>query len=131
MRTLLCLLLMTLPVTAQLELTPERASSLARLPLKAIPLEFPNKLEHVMNDAGEVLSPRQLHPAFYGSYDWHSCVHGHWMLVRLLKAYPELPDAPAIRKLLEENLTAANLQKEADYLAQNNRKSFERPYGWG
>ena len=131
MRALALILLMTIPALAQLELTEERASSLARLPLAAIPKEFPNKLEHVMNDAGEVKSPRELHPAFYGSYDWHSCVHGHWMLVRILKLHPDLPEAPQIRALLAQNLTAENLLKEADYLAQNNRKSFERPYGWG
>lgn len=114
-----------------LALTPEQASRLARLPLEALPREYPNKLEHVMNGPHEVLSPRVLHPAFYGSYDWHSSVHGHWMLVRLLKAHPDLPEAPAIRRLLEEHLTAANLRAEVDYLNQENRKSFERPYGWG
>lgn len=130
--TLLALtLLMTGPAAAQLELTQERASRLARLPLAAIPREFPNKLEHVMNDSGEVKSPKELHPAFYGSYDWHSCVHGHWMLVRVLKQHPELPEADQIRRLLAQNLTAENLRAEADYLAQENRKSFERPYGWG
>ncbi len=114
-----------------LELTRAQASRLARLPLASLQREFPNKLEHVMNDAGEVQSPRQLHPAFYGSYDWHSCVHGHWMLVRILKAYPELPEAERIREVLDQNLSAENLVAEATYLDQPNRRSFERPYGWG
>jgi hypothetical protein len=77
-----------------------------------------------------VKSPRQLHPAFYGCFDWHSAVHGHWMLVRLLRLFPELPEAKQVRAALAENLTAKNLKAEADYFAQPNRQSFERPYGW-
>jgi hypothetical protein len=71
-----------------------------------------------------------LHPAFYGCFDWHSSVHGHWMLVRLLRQFPDLPEKKEIRAVLAEHLTAKNLQAEADYFAQPNRQSFERPYGW-
>ena len=111
-------------------LTQAQASSLAKLPLKCVRKEYPNKLDHVMNDKGEVQSPRALHPAFYGCFDWHSSVHGHWMLVRLLKTFPNLPEAAEIRAALNENLSAANLQGEVAYLQQPNRQSFERTYGW-
>ena len=83
-----------------------------------------------MNDSSEVQSPSTLHPAFYGCFDWHSSVHGHWMLVRLLKLFPTLPGAGEIRSALQRNLVADNLQAEVDYLGQPNRKSFERTYGW-
>jgi hypothetical protein len=83
-----------------------------------------------MNDASEVKQPRVLHPAFYGCLDWHSSVHGHWMLVRLMRLFPDLPEASRIRTVLNENLTAANIQTEAAYLTQANRQSFERTYGW-
>ena len=74
--------------------------------------------------------PKALHPAFYGSFDWHSSVHGHWMLVRLLKMFPDLPQAKEIRSALNDHLTAANLKAEADYFARPESRSFERPYGW-
>lgn len=132
----LSMLLLSLPAWSApdgegLELTRSQASNLAALPLKGLGQEYPNKLDHVTNDRGDVRSPRSLHPAFYGSYDWHSCVHGHWMLVRLLKTYPDLPEAEAIRTILRENLTAENIQMEVAYLQQPGRKTFERPYGWG
>ena len=74
--------------------------------------------------------PRALHPAFYGCYDWHSSVHGHWMLVRLLRLFPDLPEAEEIRAVLDDHLTAENLKAEADYFARKESKPFERPYGW-
>jgi len=83
-----------------------------------------------MNDNKEVQNPRSLHPAFYGCFDWHSAVHGHWMLIRLLKLFPDLPEAQTIRKAIDENLTAENIQTEVAYLHQPSRKSFERMYGW-
>ena len=112
------------------ELNPAQASHLASLALGCIGKEFPNKLDHVMNDAGEVKSPRVLHPAFYGCFDWHSSVHGHWMLVRLLRQFPALPESAQIRAALDANLSAGNLKAEAAYLEQPNRQSFERTYGW-
>jgi hypothetical protein len=113
-----------------LKMTPTQASSFARLALKALPTEYPNKPEHVVNSPADVLGPQALHPTFYGAFDWHSAVHGHWMLVRLLRRFPDRPESPQIRALLEEHLTAKNLQAEADYFTQPNRQSFERPYGW-
>jgi hypothetical protein len=83
-----------------------------------------------MNDEAEVQNPQSLHPVFYGCFDWHSAVHGHWMLVRLLKLYPDLPNAGDIRAALDQNLAAENVVAEVEYLRQPNRKSFERTYGW-
>ncbi len=82
--------------------------------------------------AGEddVRSPRELHPVFFGSFDWHSSVHGHWMLVRLLKLYPEATVAQEIRETLRKQLTAEKLQAEADYFGAKHNSSFERMYGW-
>jgi hypothetical protein len=106
------------------------ASHLASLAMRCVGKEYPNKLDHVMNDAGEVRSPRALHPAFYGCFDWHSSVHGHWMLVRLLKQFPDMPESRAIRAALDSNLTESNLLAETTYLDRPNRQSFERTYGW-
>jgi hypothetical protein len=98
--------------------------------LKCIEQEYPNKLSHVMNDAKEVLGPKALHPAFYGCFDWHSSVHGHWMLIRLLKKFPKLPQAGEIRNALNRNITETTIKQEVAYLHQKSRKSFERTYGW-
>jgi hypothetical protein len=111
-------------------LTLEQAANFADLALKGIHREYPNKLDHVINGEADLLTPRQLHPAFYGCYDWHSSVHGHWMLVRLLRVLPDPPRAQEIRAALGVNLTAGNLQAEKAYLDQPNRRSFERMYGW-
>jgi hypothetical protein len=111
-------------------LTEQQASHFAGLALKCVTREFPNKPEHVINNSSEVQNPKTLHPAFYGCYDWHSSVHGHWMLVRLLKTFPNLPESAQIRTALNANLTAENIQAEVAYLKQPNRQSFERTYGW-
>jgi len=116
--------------TGQLSLTEKGANHFAELALNCIQVEYPNKLSHVMADASQVKSPKELHPAFYGCFDWHSSVHGHWMLVRLLKLFPNMKKAAEIRKRLNENLSKSNLLQEAAYLHQANRKSFERMYGW-
>ncbi|MGI9066412.1 MAG: DUF2891 domain-containing protein [Pyrinomonadaceae bacterium] len=113
-----------------LSLSESQASHFAELALKCVGREYPNKPEHVMNDSRDVQSPISLHPAFYGCYDWHSSVHGHWMLVRLLVMFPNLPQAQAIRKALSANLTAEKIRAETAYLQQANRQSFERTYGW-
>ena len=120
----------TKSTASNLSLTPAQASHFAQLALKCVTREFPNKPEHVLNDAVDVLSPKALHPAFYGCFDWHSSVHGHWMLVRLLRLFPDLPEAGDIRKALGANLTAENIRAETAYLKQKNRQSFERTYGW-
>jgi hypothetical protein len=111
-------------------ITEEQAPHFAALALKGICREYPNKPDHVLNDPADVCAPRTLHPAFYGCFDWHSAVHGHWMLVRLLRLFPELPDGKTARMLLSGNLTAANLRAEAAYLHAPHRQSFERMYGW-
>src|SRR5262249_18344950 len=111
-------------------LTRIEASHFAALALKCISQEYPNKLDHTMNDASEVQSPRRLHPAFYGCLDWHSSVHGHWMLARLLRLFPDLPEANQIRTALNTNLSASTIRGEVAYLDQGNRQSFERTYGW-
>ena len=133
--TLLCLLLLasasakpTAP--SDLSLNQTQASHFARLALKCVRKEFPQKLDHTMNDASEVRTPKQLHPAFYGCFDWHSTVHGHWMLVHLLKTFPSLPEGRQIREALDDNLTAKNVAAEVAYLNQKSRASFERTYGW-
>ncbi|MDP9108723.1 MAG: DUF2891 domain-containing protein [Pseudomonadota bacterium] len=92
--------------------------------------EYPNKLDHVLNHAGDLRSPRALHPIFYGSYDWHSAVHMHWLLVRLLRGFPDLPQAAAISALLSEQFSAAHVSAEIAYLNQPSRDTFERTYGW-
>ena len=136
---LITLLLLLLGPTAALgfqmnggarSLNDKQASHFAALALKCVAREYPNKPEHVINNSSEVKSPKALHPAFYGCYDWHSSVHGHWMLIRLLKTYPNLPEAAQIRSALNANLTAANIQAEVAYMRQPNRQSFERTYGW-
>jgi len=111
-------------------LTAEQGSHFARLALKCINKEYPNKPDHVLNDSGDVQTTKALHPAFYGCYDWHSSVHGHWMLVRLLRSFPNLPEAQEIRERLGANLTFSNIDAEVKYLKQPNRQSFERTYGW-
>lgn len=118
------------PASETLTLTRQQASAFARLALKGIQKEYPNKPGHVMNSDSDAVSPRALHPAFYGCFDWHSAVHGHWMLARLLRQIPELPEKKRIRAVLAEHLTAKNLKAEADYFARPNAQSFERTYGW-
>lgn len=111
-------------------LTAEQASRFSRLALEGVRREYPNSPGHVLNGPEEMQSPRKLHPAFYGCFDWHSSVHSHWMLVRLLRTLPKLPEASEIRSALAENLTEENLLTEKAYLEQPNRRSFERMYGW-
>ncbi|QDT13760.1 DUF2891 domain-containing protein [Planctomycetes bacterium K23_9] len=111
-------------------LTEAQATTFARLALKGIAQEYPNKPSNVMDTADDVRSPQSMHPAFYGSFDWHSSVHGHWMLARLLKMHPDALIATEIRAALNSQLTAENLTQEAAYFAADHNKSFERMYGW-
>jgi len=111
-------------------LNDEYVPRFARLALEGVRREYPNKLDHVMSGPSRLGSPRELHPAFYGCYDWHSSVHGHWLLVRLLRTGARgLPEAE-IRAALAANLTVENLRVEDDYFREPGRASFERPYGW-
>lgn len=112
------------------ELTLEQANKLASLPLKCIQKDYPNKLNQVLNDSTEYGTPKELHPAFYGCFDWHSAVHGHWSLVFLLEAYPNMSKKQIIIKMLIENMTEANIINEIGYFNRTSEKSFERTYGW-
>jgi len=113
----------------QLQLTKKGASHFAQLALTCIQQEYPNKLGQVLKDETSLQNPKTLHPAFYGCFDWHSSVHGHWMLVRLLKLFPDMPEAAQIRSMLNTNLSNANIQGEVKYL-ETASKSWERMYGW-
>src|SRR5947208_3197679 len=113
-----------------MQLTIEQASHFARLALAGIMREYPNSPGVAMNGPEDALPPRVLHPAFYGCFDWHSAVHSHWMLVRLLRLFPTLPEAVRIRRDVGGNLSAENIVAERAYLEQPNRQSFERMYGW-
>lgn len=105
-----------------------QASQFATLALACLRRERPHKLDHLVLDDAPVPRPRDLHPAFYGCLDWHSAVHGHWMLAQLARRMPELPERAAIAELFDDTLTARNLEIEAAYFA--GRPSFERTYGW-
>jgi hypothetical protein len=111
-------------------LTPDVASRFAGLALAHVEREYPNKLDHVMSGPDDVRSPRALHPVFYGSFDWHSCVHGYWLLARLVRTVPSLPEAPRVRDLLDRQLVPEKIAAEVAYLRQAYRGTFERPYGW-
>jgi hypothetical protein len=106
------------------------AGQFARLALACVQRELPNHIMHVVNRPDDVRGPRALHPAFYGCFDWHSAVHGHWMLVRLARSHPGLPEVGAIRAALDANLTAAHIAAEVAYFDGPHRGSYERPYGW-
>jgi hypothetical protein len=112
------------------ELTAEQVAEFAKLAIKNIHTEFPNKPSNVMAGPESVQSPQEMHPAFFGCFDWHSSVHGHWMLVRLLKQYPDHPINSLVREKLAANLTPEKLLAEADYFRLEHNKSFERMYGW-
>jgi hypothetical protein len=125
-----CLLLWMQSVNAQNQLTAEQAARLVALPLKCAQQEYPNKLGQVLNDSTALLSPATLHPAFYGCFDWHSSVHGHWLMVTILKQFPNIEQATTIRKVLSEQLTATNIQTEIAFFTTKYNDSFERTYGW-
>ena len=127
---LLTLALGAAPAAAtQAESDEAVAARLAGLALDCVHREYPNKIAHVLNDDGDARPPRELTPAFYGCYDWHSSVHGHWLLARLARLYPGAATTAASRAALERSLTAAHLETEAEYLRAPGREGFERPYG--
>jgi hypothetical protein len=105
------------------------AERYANLALACVHKEYPNKISHNLNSDADVAPPRKLTPAFYGCYDWHSSVHGHWLLVRLLRTFPSGAFAGPAREALRQSLTAENIAQEAAYLRAEGRVSFERPYG--
>jgi len=105
------------------------AERFARLALDCVHREYPNKIAHVLSSDEDVAPPRQLTPAFYGCFDWHSAVHGHWLLARLARTFPEAPFAAAAREALAESLTPERIAGEVRYLEGEGRATFERPYG--
>jgi len=105
------------------------AARFANLALACVHQEYPNKIAHVMQSDADLKPPRELTPAFFGCYDWHSSVHGHWLLARLVRLFPGAPFAPRARAALARSLTAEHVAVEARYLAGPGRTSFERPYG--
>jgi hypothetical protein len=108
---------------------PAVAHRFADLALSCIHREYPNKIAHVMIGDEDARPPRELTPAFFGCYDWHSAVHGHWLLARLLRLHPEAPFADDARRALARSLSVENLTAEVRYLEGEGRVSFERPYG--
>jgi len=113
------------------ELTEKIARDFARTALGHVAREYPHKLDHVMSADEDVLPPRVLHPCFFGSFDWHSCVHGWWTLLSLRRLYPAMPEAAEISALAEETFTQEKLDQELAYLSRPGSAGFERPYGWG
>lgn len=105
------------------------AERFAKLALACVGKEYPNKISHLMNSDSDVAPPRRLTPAFYGCYDWHSSVHGHWLLARLARTFPDGSFVKPAREALRRSLTLENLKQEATYLRASGRASFERPYG--
>ena len=111
-------------------ITADIAALYARTALGHVTREYPNKLDHVLAGPADVLGPRALHPVFFGSFDWHSCVHGWWTLFTAYRLYPDGPEAAGIRALADTLFTPANIAVEVDYLAHPGSRGFERPYGW-
>ena len=116
----------------KLELTTEMANQLASMPLKCINQEYPNKTAHVINtEKDAVLTPKELHPSFYGCFDWHSSVHGHWMLLRLLRTVPDLENKDKIISILDKSFSPEKIKEEASYFTKYQvAQNFERTYGW-
>jgi len=132
-RFLAILLLMSSVAAAATNTAPtfdeKAAERFAKLALACVEKQYPNKISHVLNSDADVAPPRKLTPAFYGCYDWHSSVHAHWLLVRLLRTFPDALFAVQARDALRKSLTTENLKQEAAYLRGEGRASFERPYG--
>src|SRR5579863_8172824 len=117
------------PAVPAANIAPDAAARFAALALKCLHQEYPNHISHTLNSAADARPPHELTPAFYGCLDWHSDVDGHWLLVRLLRLFPDAPFAAAARAALEQSFTAANIDAEVGYLRATGRASFERPYG--
>jgi Protein of unknown function (DUF2891) len=111
-------------------LTQESASNFAQITLKCVQKQYPNSPGFVLNAPQDVQAPNLVHPAFYGCYDWHSSLHGHWMLARLLRLFPNLPERDRIVQALNANLTLENVKTEAAYFTRPGTQAFERTYGW-
>jgi len=119
------------PATSQKNAPSDLATvtRFAELALECVHREYPNKISHVMQSDEDARPPRELTPIFYGCFDWHSAVHGHWMLVRLIRLYPDAPFAARARAALAQSFMADKVAAEVAYFQAKGRKSFERPYG--
>lgn len=106
------------------------ASNMARIALGHVRKEYPHKLDHVLLRNEDALCPRKLHPIFYGSFDWHSCVHGWWAVLTLRRLFPDIEEAGAIAELSTDSFTAEKVGGELAYLDRPLSRGFERPYGW-
>ena len=124
------LVLLLVPAARAAVPSVEETGHYASLALKCATTEFPNKPDHIINDASDMERPREAHPSFYGCFDWHSSVHGHWLMVRALRLHPDLPDAVRLRAVLDVQLSTEAVAGEIAYLSQPNRAIFERTYGW-
>ena len=111
-------------------MTPTQAAAFARIALGHVTREYPHKADHVMTGDADAYLPRVVHPIFYGSFDWHSCVHGYWLLTRIRRLFPDLAEATAIDALFADAFTADKVAVERAYLDQPMSRGFERPYGW-
>ncbi|PTQ09988.1 hypothetical protein CLG96_12640 [Sphingomonas oleivorans] len=111
-------------------LDPATAQRFARIALGHVTRQYPHKLDHVMAEPQDVRAPAELHPIFFGSFDWHSCVHGYWLLLRLLRRFPDIAAAADIRRLANAMLTPEKALAERAYLDRPASAGFERPYGW-
>jgi hypothetical protein len=114
-----------------MKLDADLTSKFARIALGHVTREYPHKLDHVLLGDEDALPPRGLHPIFYGSFDWHSCVHGWWTLLTLRRLFPDNPEAQAIADLTDDSFTAEKVAAELAYLDRPLSAGFERPYGWG
>ena len=111
-------------------LPPDIANRFAGLTLSHLGREYPFKMDLVLTGPQDARPPREHHPIFHGSFDWHSCVHGWWQVMRLMRLYPAMAQAPAIRARADAMLTPANVAGERAYLDRPMSAGFERPYGW-
>ena len=119
----------TATVAAPIALDEAAAGRFAALALACVHQEYPNKIAHVLNSPADVQAPSELTPAFYGCYDWHSSVHGHWLLARLAREFPSAPFAADALAALETSITPERIAGEVAYLNREGMESFERPYG--
>lgn len=111
-------------------LNVQQANNLAELPLKCAEMEYPNKLNNTIGGTEDLRGPKELHPAFYGCFDWHSAVHGHWSMVYLLRNYPDLEKRDAMISILKKHITPEKIKKEVEYFYGKHNASWERTYGW-
>lgn len=114
----------------QSSMTADLASRFAKIALSHATREFPAKMDHILTGPADIQGPRALHPMFHGSFDWHSCVHAFWLLAKILRLYPDVPQAAAIGSLFDAHLTDANAAAEMNYFKRPMQGNFERPYGW-